>query len=1014
MLGAMNPGLLSLSFVLGLASGGDPVDFDREVLPILSEHCFDCHGPDAGTRKADLRLDVHDDVLFVAEPGDADASELMDRVLHTSAKRIMPPPEFEKPLSEAQIDVLRRWINEGVAWESHWAFAPVGEAYEPFTGKRQTMTGPISAWAWDPFDQFVVARLLTENMSPSPEAEPMTWLRRVTLDLTGLPPTLEELGDFQIALRRANDRAARQEVRGAAVDRLLESSAHAEHRTREWLDVARYADTNGYQNDFRRDQWPWRDWVLRAFAENMPYNRFMLEQVAGDLQPDADQQATLATGFQRNHRTVTEGGSIDEEWRVEKVADRAETTSTAFLGLTLACARCHDHKYDALSQKDYYRFYGFFNSIDEKGFYNETRGNVPPIVRLHSDEVLARLEGLKRQEQEADARVAAALETAALRFEAWRASTARNERAPLPEAVRAGGGVLALGEGSGPKGSIDLGTDVEFHEDRAFTVSMWVRPESHGAVYSRMDDDDSYRGTDLVLLGSMLPAVHLIHSWPTNAVKVVGEEPLERGRWQHVAVAYDGTKKASGVQLWIDGVLQKLTVEVDALDGTIASGSPLLLGTRRFAGDLAGEISDFRVDAEALDAGQVIGLARARARSEDGLPFFIAAFDLEARAARGQRDAVKAEHARVESEDIPTAMVLRDLDEPRVTQLLDRGRYDKPIGEPLQPDIPEVFGGLADDARHDRLGLARWLSGDDNPLTPRVAVNRVWSSFFGVGLVATQDDFGVRGDRPEYPELLDYLARQFVVSGWDLRSLERRIVLSSTYGQSSAASPESLARDPGNRLLARGSRYRLDAETIRDQALAVAGLLVERVGGPSVKPYQPDGLWKELAGGAGQGAYVPSTGDDLFRRSLYTYRKRTVPHPTLTTFDAPGFELCSVQRARTNTPLQALATLNGTTYVEAARHLGQRMMQASDDPVARFQAAARVLLGREFLGAELELLGSAVERYVADFGADPAAVQDLLGVGATAPPTEERTPEWAAYTMIASTLLNLDEALTKS
>ncbi|QDV09734.1 Planctomycete cytochrome C [Planctomycetes bacterium Poly30] len=1005
----MNPGFLGLLFL----AGGDPIDFDRDVLPILSDHCFHCHGPDAGTRQADLRLDVHDDVLFVAEPGEAASSEVMDRVLQENPKRVMPPPEFQKPLSTEQIDVLRRWIDEGVVWESHWAYAPVKSSFQPWGDAPVARMGPLSAWEQDPLDEFVLAHLLTEGLSPSPEADPGTWFRRVNLDLTGLPPTVDALESFLSDFGDSDGRDGRQAVREAAVDALLESEAHAEHRTREWLDLARYADTNGYQNDFRRDQWPWRDWVLRSFAENMPYDRFVAEQVAGDLLPDADEQSILATGFQRNHRTVTEAGSIDEEWRVENVADRAETTATAFLGLTLACARCHDHKYDALTQKDYYRFYGFFNSIDEKGVYTETRGNVPPIVRLYSAEVRARLDELEAREREADRRLVAIEASAASRFEAWRASTAREERPQLPEVVLLRGRMEALGHGAGPKGSLDLGTSVAFHGDEPFSVSLWLKPESHGAVYSRMNDDDSYRGTDLVLLDSMKPAVHLIHSWSSNAIKVIGKQALERGRWQHVAVTYDGSGKASGVELWLDGVLQEVTVERDALDGAIESEAPLLLGTRRYAGELAGEMADFRVDGVDLDPAQVLEHARHRARGEGGLPFFMAAFDFESRAARVARAEAAAERARVEREDIPTAMVLRDLDEPRATYLLDRGRYDKPVGEPLEPDVPEVFGGLGADAPHDRLGLARWLTSADNPLTPRVAVNRVWASFFGEGLVATRDDFGVRGDRPESPGLLDYLSHEFVKSGWDLRALERRIALSSTYGQSSAASADALERDPRNRLLARGPRHRLDAETIRDQALLVAGLLVQEVGGPSVKPYQPDGLWKELAGGAGQGAYVPSVGNGLFRRSLYTYRKRTVPHPTLTTFDAPGFELCSVQRARTNTPLQALATLNGTTYIEAARHLGQRMMDAATGPSRGLQVGGRAVLARDFSAEELALLESALARHTLDFSDDAEAVQALLGEGATAPPAEQRTAEWAAYTMIASTLLNLDEALTK-
>ncbi len=981
----------------------DSIAFGKDVLPILSEHCYHCHGPDAGTREADLRLDVQDDVLFVAEPGDVEASALMDRIVHSNPKRVMPPPAFDKPLSADQIDVLRRWIEEGVDWESHWAYEPV-----PSFGD---MEWELDEWGTDPLDQFVSAEHARAGMEPAAPADGGTWLRRVSLDLTGLPPTVVELDAFLGDLENATDQAAVQRVRAATVDRLLASDRRAEHRARQWLDIARYADTNGYQNDFRRDQWPWRDWVLRAFAANMPYDQFVRTQVAGDLLPDASQESILATGFQRNHRTVTEAGSIDEEWRVENVADRVETTATAFMGLTLGCARCHDHKYDALSQADYYRFYGFFNSIDEKGVYEETRGNVPPLVRLQTEENKRRIEELAAEERAATERLEQARASAAERWEAWRAGV--NDRVELPADPWVRPGPFALDSAEPAKGRVALGREVVFKETEPFSVSLWVKPESHGAIYSRMNDDDSYRGTDLILLDSMRLAVHLIHDWPKRAIKVVSRRALERGRWHHLAVTYDGSMKADGVAVLLNGSPLEVDVEADSLDGAIASEEPLLIGWRRYAGDLRGTVREFRVDASPLGATQSTALAGERAAAVDGVSYYVDALDPAVQAATLERNEAKAKRVHLETDGVPTAMVLRDRSEPRPTFLLNRGSYDQPAGEPLIPDIPAVFGGLPEGARHDRLGLADWLADEQNPLTARVAVNRVWASFFGTGLVATQDDFGVRGERPTHGGLMDFLSAEFMASGWDLRALERRIVLSATYAQSSAGTDEARRLDPGNRLLARFPRLRLDAEMIRDSALFASGLLVERLGGPSVKPYQPDGLWAELAGGAGQGAYVPSEGDDLFRRSLYTYRKRTVPHPTLTTFDAPGFELCSVARSRTNTPLQALATLNDTTYVEAARHLAARMMASSDNVSERLGLAARALLARNLKAQELTVLLSALQRHQESFAGDPAAAAALLGVGATAPPTEQRTPEWAAYTMVASTLLNLDEALTK-
>ena len=980
-----------------VALGGDgPVDFGRDVLPILSEYCFDCHGPDAAARKGDLRLDVHDDVLFVVEPGAPEESELLARLVHENPKRLMPPPSTGKAPTPAEREVLRRWIEEGAAWAGHWSFEAV-EA--PLIPAMSLPSGELTGWDQDPLDLLVLHRLGEQGMSPSPPAGPATWLRRVHLDLTGLPPTLEQLDAFLSG-----------EVTDAeVVDGLLASDARAEHRTREWLDLARYADTNGYQNDFRRDQWPWRDWVLGAFAANMPYDRFVMEQVAGDLIEGGGRDAVLATGFQRNHRTVTEAGSIDEEWRVENVADRAETSATAFLGLTVACARCHDHRYDPISQVDYYRFFGFFDQVDEKGVYSEMRGNVPPLLRVPSPEQEARLAALNAQVAEEEAALAALAATSAERHAAFRTA---NEMvvADLPAPLLNRRGAVRL-DGT-RAGSADLGGRVDFEQDRPFTVTLWLRPESHGAVYSRMEDSDRYRGVDLVLLEDMRPAVHLIHEWTGNAIKVVGDDPLQRGAWHHVAVAYDGSGKAAGITVRVNGAPVRLKAEVDRLDGTLATDEPLRLGTRRYAGELKGEVLDFRVDGHALGEGAVLALARGRAVLEDGGPFYLAVFDEEATGVRRRLAKTRSERERLERDEVPTAMVLRDRDEPRETRLLRRGQYDHPDGEALTPDVPGVFGGLPEGARRDRLGLARWLVAPTNPLTARVAVNRTWASFFGRGLVATVEDFGIRGARPEHPALLDHLAAELVASGWDLRALERRIALSATYRQTSEASAAARERDPDNGWLARGPRHRLDAEGVRDQALLASGLLVQKVGGPSVKPYQPAGLWKELAGGAGQGAYVESTGDDLFRRSLYTYRKRTVPHPQLTTFDAPGFELCTARRPSTNTPLQALALLNGPTYQEASRHLAKRMLEAEGEE-ARLTLGMRAVLSRGPTDGELKVLKSALARHRSEFEADSMAAVELLGVGATATSPRARTPEWAAYTMIASTLLNLDEAITQ-
>ncbi|MEZ6017084.1 MAG: DUF1553 domain-containing protein [Planctomycetota bacterium] len=1032
---------LMYALALAQAPAGDPIDFDRDVLPILSDHCVQCHGPDAAARKADLRLDVRDDVLFVAEPGAAADSALYQRISHADPARRMPPADFPRQLTPAKIEALRRWIDEGVAWESHWAFTAPTRAAAPV---REDDT-----WSRDALDVLVLGRLAEEGLAPSPPADRATWLRRVTFDLTGLPPDVAALDAYL-----ADDSA---EADARVVDRLLASPRRAEHRTREWLDLARYADTNGFQNDFGRDQWPWRDWVLRAFASNLPYDEFIVQQVAGDLLPGAARDALIATGFNRNHRSVTEGGSIDEEWRVEKVADRAETTATAFLGLTLGCARCHDHKFDPLTQRDYYAFYAFFDQVDEQGFYNEARGNVPPLIEVPTPAQEARLAALDASIAAREDELVALAATAPQRFGDWCGESQHPQRLAgewgrllLEYAGERREGAPRIELDGDAAHHVNLGQGVSFEQDVPFTVSMWLRPDSNGAVYSRMDDTDRYRGTDLILLGDMRPAVHLIHEWTANAIKVVGVDPLDKGRWQHVAVTYDGSRKASGVKLYVDCVERAVKVEVDTLDGTLATEEPLRIGLRRYAGALAGALHDFRVDALALDVDELLNLARRRPRAEaaalcltryfagsenpepaelerlaaGALPFFTP-FDQATLDARSALADLRRERERLAREGIATVMVMRDRAEPRETRLLDRGQYDRPKGEPLQPDVPAALGGLTADAPRNRLGLARWLVDPANPLVARVAANRVWASFFGAGLVTTPEDFGVRGARPTHRAVLDHLAVSLVDSGWDLQALERRIALSATYRQSSHAAPALRERDPENHLLARGPRHRLDAETVRDQALFAAGLLVERIGGPSVKPYQPAGLWEELAGGAGQGPYVQSAGDDLYRRSLYTYRKRTVPHPTLTTFDAPGFELCVARRARTNTPLQALALWNDPTYAEAARHLAARMWAAPrsagagegvDADDTRLAFGARVVLSRELRAEELRVLRASLDAYRASFGADPAAAAAHLGIGASAgqaAPDGATPTEWAAYSAVAATLLNLDEALTE-
>jgi hypothetical protein len=1038
---------LIVSVVLGNAGSASPptapVVFSRDVLPILSENCFQCHGPDERARKAKLRLDRQDSAARVLTPGKSAASELVRRIFAEADDGRMPPPRSNRRLTLDQKQLLRRWVNEGAPWGKHWAYeTPVRP---PLPSVRQ------AAWSRNPIDPFILARLEREGLTPAPEACRETLIRRVTLDLTGLPPTTREVDAFLADLA--------PDAYVYLVDRLLASPRYGERLAADWLDDARYADTNGYQNDFARTMWPWRDWVIDACNRNLPFDRFVVEQIAGDLLPGATLQQRIASGFNRNNRTVTEGGSIDEEWRVENVVDRVETTATVFLGLTMGCARCHEHKYDPISQKEFYAFFAFFNSINEKGVYNEQRGNVAPLVAVPTPPYEERLRQLDAAIAAADRAVRA--EEAALP-ERQRHWEAEQPTVPTPsepgdwavrfplagdlrivtadvtpaEAAYRGQGLPAWEDGPFGKALrldgkddsfLDAGQAVRLERTEAFSYGGWVKAEGDGAVLSKMDDAGAYRGFDLLVeKGKLL--VHLVHTWPDDALKVTTEEPLPPGGWSHVFVTYDGSSKAAGITVYVNGRPAHVHVESDRLHDRIETDQPFRLGKRSTALALSGALVDIRVYRRALPAEEVQGLAlrpllaivrtpvAQRSRAGEALLTHVFRERYAAELRQAQQSAAMLRHEKANHEKgMPTVMVMEDLPRPRDTFVLKRGRYDMPDrSQKVQPDVPASLPLLPAGAPHNRLGLARWLVDPANPLTARVAVNRAWQHAFGIGLVKTAENFGVQGEPPSHPELLDYLATEFVRTGWDVKALHRLIVTSATYRQSSRADAALLQRDPDNRLLARGPRFRLPAEVVRDNALAIGGLLVERVGGPSVKPYQPAGLWEELAGGAGEAPYVQDRGPNLYRRSLYVYRKRTVPHPALTTFDAPSREVCQVRRARTNTPLQALELLNDTTYVEAARRLGQLMLtEGGTTPEQRIGYAFRRATSRWPTAAELRVLTRGLARYRQTFRADVAAAREYVRHGDSTVDAALDPVELAACTVAASIVLNLDETITR-
>lgn len=1027
--------------------------YRRDILPILSDRCFACHGPDSASREAGLRLDQAeaataelDSGSHAIVPGDSAASALFERIESTDPAMAMPPVDSGKTLSDTEKALLRRWVEAGAEYEPHWAYVAPQRPAVPDVAHRDLVRNPI--------DAFVFARLEAEDAEPSKPASKARLIRRLYFDLIGLPPTLAEIDAF-IA-----DESP--EAFDRVVERLMKSPHYGERMAADWLDGARFADSNGYQNDFARNMSPWRDWVIQAFNSNMPYDQFVIEQLAGDLLPNPTLQQRIATGFNRNHRTVTEAGSIEEEWHVENVVDRVETTGTVFLGLTVGCARCHDHKFDPISQREFYELFAFFNNINEKGVYTETRGNVPPLVKVVTEddekrlaEFAAEIAALTKQADEQMSQHAA-------KRQQWVTSLAASEGAePAPvasidlrnEATAARISIasvdVAADEASpAPEWADELfgkvpafkgGQQVAYSKldfppsDRAFSWAAWVKPEGDGAMLSKMDSGAAFRGVDLLLLADGKVAMHVIHEWPTNAIKVVTKELLPKSKWSHVVATYDGSKKAAGVALYVNGKKQDIVAEVDQLTDTFATEQPLRVGMRSTDAPLHGNVVDVRLYDHALadrDAAKVFDGSLHRAFKDvgvdqlnDGLrgqfDEFLFAYSQDpaiVRVAelRNRLKETKAAKDKYEAE-LPTTMVLEELAEPRDTFVLQRGRYDLPDKEQkVGSDVPDVLPPMADGLPRNRLGLARWLTSRENPLTARVIVNRLWQRYFGLGLVKTPDNLGVQSEAPSHPQLLDWLAVELMESGWDLQHIQRLIVSSYTYQQQSEAPPEHYERDPENRLLARGPRHRLPAEAVRDNALAVSGLLVPKIGGPSVMPYQPEGLWEELAGGAFE-IYTQGHGDDLYRRSLYVYRKRTVPHPSMSTFDAPSWEICQIKRATTNTPLQALALLNDVVYVEAARKFAERMMtEGGTSADARLTFAFRLATGRPPNTVELASLRASLEKYLARFRQSPAAAEELLSHGESPRNKSLDAVELASHTAVASVLLNLDETVSKN
>lgn len=1036
----------------------DVVQFNRDVRPILSDHCFQCHGPDQKNRKGDLRFD-QEDTLTTGPAGEAlvvaekpDESEFYRRLISEEPEVQMPPPSHGRPLSQDQIGTLRKWIEQGAKWQKHWSLIP---PVRPEVPQVQN-----AGWPRNAIDRFVLSRLEAAGTAPSVEADRGALLRRVSFDLTGLPPSVEERRAFE------QDRADGAYER--AVDRLLESTRYGERMAIRWLDGARYADTHGYQTDGPRDMYRWRDWVIEAYNANMPFDQFTIEQLAGDLLPNANRSQLIATGFNRNHRANSEGGILDEEYLAEYAADRVETTCTVWLGVTMMCSRCHDHKYDPFSQQDYYRLFAFFNNVPERGKVFKI-GNTPPLVRAPTpdqDQKLSRLEQQIESHTELLTRQRAEWEGALREWGNGLASDAEMEWFPtdglnfvasfdkpvensVPPAKETKplfedalkeimsvvretkpeyrAGVVGKGVSLDGNGAINLGDVGNFDFLNRFSYSFWVKfpTDSQGILLARMKDDDALSGLSFVLSPEKKLQLNFVSRWLDDALRIETVDPLVPDQWQHLVVTYDATRSASGVQCFVNGKQTAMRTLLDELLQTFKTNEPLRLGLAHASiPAFKGELDELRAYGKVLSPEEVQIL---------GVPQSISTI---ARIPENQRTAEqsrKLEHWYLENQageevrrawlgirdlgkqrdqilaTVPTVMTMQEKGVLTKTHILVRGQYDHP-GAEVTRGVPAQLNSLKSESMPNRLDLARWLVDPQHPLTARVAVNRFWQMYFGQGIVKTVDDFGSQGEWPTHPELLDWLASEFVSSGWNVKQMQRLIVTSATYRQSSQADPALFQKDPENRLLARGPRMRLPAEMIRDRALLVSGLLVEQVGGPSVLPYQPAGLWKELNGIFD---YQADKGDKLYRRSLYTYWKRTAPPPFMMTFDTAGRETCFVRESRTNTPIQALNLLNDVTFVEAARHLAQRVLTESTDDSGRVTLAFERALSRPPQPQEVQMLLDNVSAQREFFSADPGAAEELLKVGDSPRDTGLPAIDVATYTMLANLLFNLDEFVSK-
>ena len=1047
----------------------EKVNFNLHIKPILSDRCFACHGPDVNKREANLRLDVESEALaligenkdhYAIVPGNPLRSAVYERMVTEETDLRMPPIDSNLKLSQTEIALITRWIEQGAEYQPHWSFTPPKQQMVPALND----SGLI--WANNDIDHFVYDKMISKGFKPTERASKETLIRRLSFDLTGLPPSLQEVDVF------LNDTSS--EAYLTYVGQLLNSPQYGERMATKWLDLARYADSNGYQDDGMRNMWPWRDWVIKAFNENLPYDDFILWQLAGDLLPNPTYDQILATGFNRNHPQSQEGGIIPEEYRVEYVADRTNTLGKAFLGLSTECARCHDHKYDPISQKEYFQFYAFFNNVNETGQVPYVGDPSPTLILKEDEEVEKKIAYLKEKIEEEEKRLKIYTKDDLASFESWQNNLSKTKAPsrvprgeiayyPLDKPVnnifdnlidkakpadmvviqkdkelisvkgKIGKGIKLVGDSY-----VDLGADIAYFErSDPFSISIWykaLKDSLNGPIFSKTGGfANGFRGYELLIREDGSLAGLMSHTWPANAIEVHTEEAIPVGEWVHLVMSYDGSSKASGLKLYMDGKPMKTKVITDHLKQSILAygkekrsiGSPgnLQIGKRgtNFAETLDHSIVDelrlFDRNLTEIEAQLLAGVLNPllENKNKGNIAALKDYYFAVVNEPYGMQNKV-LHQLRIEENELVSSkgevMVMRERREKRATHILDRGVYDAPT-EQVFPGTPDVILKFSDTLPKNRLGLAKWLLDKKNPLTARVIVNQYWEMIFGRGIVATPDDFGNQGEFPSHPELLDYLAIKFIASDWNLKELIKLLVSSATYQQSSVVNVNDRIKDPDNIWLSRANASRLPAEMVRDQALASSGLLVRKIGGESVKPYQPKGLWRELTTNYAN-EYVQDTGEKLYRRSLYTIWKRSSPPPAMINFDASDKYMCIIKRQNTNTPLQALVLMNDPQYIEASRVLAEKMLtHGGEKTIDQLKFGFKAITSRNPEKAELEIIKELYLSELEGFEKAPQDADSLLQVGEYKNDKTLSKEKLAALTLVNSTLLNYDEAIYK-